>query len=104
MAKRMADIPLNGKTALPYGMLLTRLFRAVTPIPPNSRGVRLDYLLIPHTFVPLSNKRVLKTQGKCLRSLSPSSSSSSMSDDDGFPNSKLAPLEYLQILPTIKNE
>jgi hypothetical protein len=104
MAKRMADIPLNGKTALPYGMLLTRLFRSVSPIPPNSRGVRLDYPLNPHTFVPLSDKRVFKTHGKCLHSPSPSSSSSSMSEDDGLPNSKLAPLEYLEKLPTIKNE
>lgn len=104
MAKRMADIPLNGKTTLPYGMLLTRLFRAVYPISPNDKGVRLDYSLIPHTFVPLSGKRVFKTQGKRLRSPSPSSLSSSISEDDVLPNSMLAPLEYLQELPTIKNE
>ena len=98
MARKMANIPFNSKNALPYGMLLTRLFRAISPIPPNNKGIRLDYSLVPHIFVPLSNKRVSKTQGKLLRS--PSSSSSSMSDDDGLPNdeglpnSRLTPLDY----------
>ena len=104
MAQRMTDIPLNGKTALPYGMLLTHLFRAISPIPPNDRGICLDYSLIPHTFVPLSGKRVFKTQGKRRRSPSPSSSSSPMSENDDLPNSKLAPLDYLQELPAIENE
>ena len=85
-------------------MLLTRLFRAISPIPPNDKGIRLDYSLVPHIFVPLSGKRVSKTKGKRLRSPSPSSSSSSMSDDDGLHNSRLAPLDYLQELPSIKNE
>ena len=102
MAQRMTDIPLHGKTALPYGMLLTRLFRAISPIPPSDRGIFLDYSLIPHTFVPLSGKRVFKTQGK--RRRSPSSSSSPISENDDLPNSKLAPLEYLQELPAIENE
>ena len=34
MARKMANISFNRKCALPYGMLLTRLFRAVSPIPP----------------------------------------------------------------------
>ena len=103
LARRMADIPLVGKTALPYGMLLTRLFRAISPIPPNDKGMHLDYFLVPHIFVPLSDKRVFKNKGKRTRSPTPSSSSSGMSDDDKLPNSKLPPLEYLQALPIIDN-
>ena len=68
MAKRMADIPLFGTTALPYGILLTRLFRAISPILPNDKGISLDYSLVPHIFVPLSGKRVSKTKGKRTRS------------------------------------
>ena len=30
LAKRMADIPLVGTTALPYGILRTRLFRTIS--------------------------------------------------------------------------
>lgn len=56
LAKRMADIPLVGTTALPYGMLFTRLFRAISPIPPNDKGMCPDYSLVPHIFVPLSDK------------------------------------------------
>ena len=109
LAKRMADIPLVGTTALPYGMLLTRLFRAVSPIPPNNRGISLDYNLVPHRFVSLSAKRVYKDKGKRTWSPTPSSSSSSssssdMSEDDNLPNSKLDPLSYLQQLPTLPNE
>ena len=103
MAKRMADIPVQGTTAMPYGMLLTRLFRHISPIPPTPRGLRLDYSLIPHTFVPLSDKRVYKTQGKRLHPPT-SSSSSSMSEDENLPNSRLPPLEYLSQLPDIPNE
>jgi hypothetical protein len=103
LAKRMADIPLVGTTALPYGMLLTRLFRAISPIPPNDKGMCLDYSLVPHIFIPLSDKRVFKTKGKRTRSPSPSSSSSDMSDGDNLPNSKLPPLDYLQELSVIKN-
>jgi hypothetical protein len=33
MTKRMADIPVQGTTAMPYGILLTRLFRFISPIP-----------------------------------------------------------------------
>ena len=44
MAKRMADIPLFGTTALPYGMLLTRPFRAISPIPPMTRELVLTTL------------------------------------------------------------
>ena len=84
-------------------MLLTRLYRHLAPIPPTPRGLRLDYSLIPHTFVPLSDKRVYKNQGK--RHHPPtSSSSSSMSEDDTLPNSTLLPLEYLSQLPNIPNE
>ena len=104
LAKRMANIPLVGTTALPYGMLLTRLFRAVSPIPPNSRGISLSYDLIPHTFVPISAKRVYKNKGKRTRSPTPPSSSSEMSEDDSLPNSKLDPFEYLNQLPTLPNE
>ena len=103
IARRMADISLVGTTALPYGMLLTRLFRAISPIPPNPRGISLDYKLVPHTFVPLSGKRVYKNKGKRTRSPTPSSSSSDMSEDDSLPNSKLEPLEYIKQLPTIPN-
>jgi hypothetical protein len=104
LAKRMADITLVGTTALPYGMLLTRLFRAISPIPPNDKGMCLDYSLVPHIFVPLSDKRVFKAKGKRTRSPSPSSSSSSdMSNDNKLPNSKQPPLEYLQELPVISN-
>ena len=35
IAKRMANISVQGTTALPYGMLLTRLFRFCEPIPPS---------------------------------------------------------------------
>ena len=84
MARKMANIPLNSKSALPYGMLLTRLFRAISPIPPNNQGIQLDYSLVDHILVPLSNERVSKKRGRLLRS--PSPSSSSMSDDDGFSN------------------
>ena len=103
IAKRMANISVQGTTALPYGMLLTRLFRFCEPIPPTPRGRRLDYPLIPHTFVPLSDERVYKAKGK--RPHPPtSSSSSSMSEDDNLPNSRLPPLEYLSQLPAIPNE
>ena len=84
MARKMANIPLNSKSALPYGMLLTRLFRAISPIPPNNLGIQLDYSLVDHILVPLSNERVSKKRGRLLQS--PSPSSSSMSDDDGFSN------------------
>ena len=104
LAKRMADIPIVGTTALPYGMLLTRIFRAVSPIPPNKRGIKLDYNLVDHIFVPLSDKRVFKVKGKRTRSPSPSSSSSDMSEDGNLPNSKLAPIDYVQQLPTLSNE
>jgi hypothetical protein len=103
LAKRMADISLVGTTALPYGMLLTRLFRAISPIPPNNKGICLDYTLVPHIFVPLSDKRVFKVKGKRTRSPSPSSSSSDISDNDNVHNSKLPPLDYLQELPVISN-
>ena len=103
MAKRMADIPVQGTTAMPYGMLLTRLFRFISPIPPTPRGLHLDYSFIPHTFVPLSDRRVYKAQGKRLHPPT-SSSSSSMSEDETFPNSRLPPLEYLSQLPDIPNE
>jgi hypothetical protein len=103
MAKRMADIPVHGTTAMPYGMLLTRLFRFISPIPPTPNRLRLDYSLIPHTFVPLSDKIMYKAQGK--RPHPPtSSSSSSMSEDDNLPNSRLPPLEYQSQLPAIANE
>lgn len=103
MAKRIANIPLLGTTALPCGMLLIRLFRAFAPIPPNAKGFCLDYSLVPHIFVHLSDMRVAKTQGK--RHHPPtSSSSSSMSEDDGLPNYRIPPLEYLQQLPSIPNE
>ena len=100
----MADIPVVGTTARPYGMLLTRLFRDISPIPSNNRGINLDYSFVPHIFVPLSDKRVFKVKGKRTRSPSPSSSSSDMSEDGTLPNSKLAPLDYLQQLPTLENE
>ena len=88
MAKRMADIPVQGTTAMPYGMLLNRLFRFISPIPETPRGLRVDYSLIPHIFAPLSDKRVYLTQGK--RPHPPtSSSSSSMSEDENLPNSRL---------------
>jgi hypothetical protein len=103
MANRMVDIPVQGTTAMPYGMLLIRLFRHISPIPPTPRGLRLDYSLIPHTFVPLSDKRVSKAQGK--RPHPPTSSlSSTMSEDDKLPNSRLLPLEYLSQLPRIPKE
>jgi hypothetical protein len=103
MAKRMADIPVQGTTTMPYGMLLTRLFRFISLIPATPTGLRLDYSLIPHTFVPLSDRRVYKAQGK--RPHPPtSSSSSSMSEDETLPNSRLPPLEYLSQLPDIPNE
>ena len=103
MAKRMADIPVHGTTAMQYGMLLTRLFRFISPIPPTPNRLRLDYSLIPHTFVPLSDKRMYQAQGK--RPHPPtSSSSSSMSEDESLPNSRLPPLEYLSQLPDIPNE
>jgi hypothetical protein len=103
MAKRMADIPVHGTTAMSYGMLLTRFFRFISPIPPTPNRLRLDYSLIPHTFVPLSDKRMYKAQGK--RPHPPtSSSSSSMSEDDNLPNSRLPPLEYQSQLPAIANE
>ena len=64
MAKRMADIPVQGTTAMPYGMLLTRLYRYISPIPPTPNGLRLEYSLIPHTVAPLSDKRTYLAQGK----------------------------------------
>ena len=103
LAKRMAEIPLVGTTALPYGMLLTRLFREISPIPPSNKGICLDYTLVPNIFIPLRDKSVFKVKGKRARSPSPSSSSSDMSDDDKLPNSKLLPLDYLQELPVISN-
>ena len=103
MAKRMADIPVQGTTAMPYGMLLTCLFRFISPILATPRGLRLDYSLIPHTFAPLSDKRVYRSQSK--RPHPPTSSSStSMSEDENLPNSRLPPLEYLSQLPDIPNE
>ena len=103
MAKRMADIPMQGTTAMPYGMLLTRLYRFISPIPPTPRGLRLEYPLVSHTFAPLSDRRTYLTQGK--RPHPPtSSSSSSMSEDENLPNSRLPPLEYISQLPEILNE
>jgi hypothetical protein len=64
MTKRMADIPVQGTTAKPYGMLLIRLFGFISPITSTPRGLHLDYSIIPHTFVPLSDRRVYKSQGK----------------------------------------
>jgi hypothetical protein len=64
MIKRMANIPVQGTTAKPYGMLLTRLFGIIYPIPSTPRGLPLDYFIIPHIFVPLSDRRVYKAQGK----------------------------------------
>lgn len=105
IAKRMTNIPVHGRPALPYGMLLTRLFRAFAPIPPNDKGFCPDYTLVPHIFVPLSDFRVAKTSSsKGKRPHPPTSSSSSMSEDDGLPNSRLNPLEYRQQLPSIPNE
>ena len=89
---------MHGITAMPYGMLLTRLFRGISPIPPTPRGLRLDYSLIPHTFVPLSSKRVSVSHGK-----RPHPPTSSSSEDDTLPNSRLLPLEYLSQLPSIPN-
>ena len=102
MAKRMADIPVQGTTAIPYGMLLTRLYRFISPIPPTPRGLRLDYQLVDHTFAALSDRQTFLPQGKRTHPPS-SSSSSSMSEDDGLPNSRLPPLDYLSQLPEIPN-
>ena len=103
MAKRMVDIPVQGTTAMPYGMLLTRLYRYISPIPPTPNGLRLEYSLIPHTFAPLSDRRTYLSREK--RPHPPtSSSSSSMSEDDHLPNSRLPPLEYISQLPEIPNE
>ena len=102
IAKRMADIPIQGKMALPYGMLLTRLFRAFAPIPRNALGFVPEYDEIECTFVPLSDFRVAVDKGKRPRAQT-SSSSSSMSDGDGLPNSRLPPPEYLRQLPPIQN-
>ena len=99
----MADIPVQGTTAMPYGMLLTRLYRFISLIPPTPRGLRLEYSLIPHTFALLSDKRTYLAEGK--RPHPPtSSSSSSMSEDENLPNSRLPPLEYIFQLPEIPNE
>ena len=94
---------MHGTTAMPYGMLLTRLFRHISPIPPTPRGLRLDYSIIPHTIVPLSSRRVSVAHGKRPHPHT-SSSPSSMSEDDTLPNSRLPPLEYLSQLPSIPNE
>ena len=103
IAKRMSNVQVYGKPALPYGMLLTCLYRAFAPIPQNASGFCPDYSLVPHIFVPLSDFRVAKNKGK--RPHPPtSSSSSSMSEDDGLPNSRLHPLGYHHQLPIIENE
>ena len=86
MARKMTNISFNRKCALPYGMILTRLFRAISPIPPNNQGILLDYSLVDHILVPLSDERVSLSQGKLLQTRSPSSSSMSDDDIDGLPN------------------
>jgi hypothetical protein len=103
VAKRMCDIPVQSKIAMPYGMLLTRLYRAFAPARPNHLGFVPDYNEIEHTFVPLSDFRVSVDKGKRPR-VPTSSSSSSMSEDDGMPNSRIPPPEYLSHLPPIQHE
>jgi hypothetical protein len=52
-------------------------------------------------MVSLSDKRVAKTKSQWKHPHPSTSSSSSNSSDDGLPNSKLPPLDYLRQLPEI---
>ncbi|GJS70674.1 hypothetical protein Tco_0703515 [Tanacetum coccineum] len=84
---------------LPYGILLTRLFRHVGTYQPYL--FTSNYTLTPHAMVPLSEERVKRTvsKGKRAHPLS----DSSLSDDSNLPNLNLSPQTYIKELSHTKN-
>lgn len=67
-------------------------------------GISLDYSLVDHVMVPLSDKRVSRIKSKGKRPHPPTSSSLSASSDDGLPDSRLPPLQYFKKLPELEQE
>ncbi|GKE29549.1 hypothetical protein Tco_1444933 [Tanacetum coccineum] len=107
MAKRMASVIKSDLMVLPYGMLLTRLYRHV--LTTQSIAITNIHYLADHVMVPLTEGRAHRfmVDGKRPQSQTSSGSSSSPSptptqgEVDLVGNFTLDPVVYCDQLPPI---
>ncbi|GJS88228.1 hypothetical protein Tco_0770864 [Tanacetum coccineum] len=109
MAKRMVGVIKNNVVVLPYGMILTRLYRNVTTIQPCA--LTDGHFFTAYVMVPLTEGRVKRflvdEKRPHPQTSSSSSSSHSQSHDqeeeevDPVSNYELDPIEYCDQLPPI---
>ncbi|GKB95051.1 hypothetical protein Tco_0981188 [Tanacetum coccineum] len=113
IANRMVSVTKCTDMTLPYGMLLTRLFKHVRVNHPYYFSNEL--YLVDHVMIPLSEKRVFrfKHEGKRPRLPTPTPSNSESSDspsptphqgveNDPVNNYTLDPIPYMNQLPPIE--
>ncbi|GJS28909.1 hypothetical protein Tco_0489529 [Tanacetum coccineum] len=108
MARRMVGVIKNDMMVLPYGMLLTRLYKHVTIIQPCP--LTDGHLLTTHVMVPLTEGRVKRflVDRKRPHPLTSSSSSSPQSQShdqeqvDSVDNFELEPIEYSFLLEDLE--
>ncbi|GJU83690.1 hypothetical protein Tco_1286055 [Tanacetum coccineum] len=110
----MVSVTKSVDITLPYGMLLTRLFKHVRVN--HSYYLSNELYLVDHVMIPLSEKRVFrfKHEGKRPHLPTPTPSNSESSDSSPTPhqgiendpmnNYTLDPIPYMNQLPPIEGE